>query len=878
MDSQRRTLEECESLLLNGGTGLSPFVSDVYHCIGLDDLCVRFIVNLPESELSGFDRIGTHVEEAHWFYEDFIRPLDPSLPPMSLRTFSLRLFQHCPLTAHCDPDVLEKAYAHWIGYKKRIPVRGAILLNEAMDSVLLVRGWHKSSAWMFPRGKINQGEDDLDCAVREVYEETGFNAMEAGLIPEDRALRHFEMSIKDQHVKLFVIPNVPMDTRFEPRTRKEIGKIQWYKLAELPGRRKKQGQDAVASPNANKFFMIASFLEPLNRWIKQQLKRKDRIRNVQRNGHLSQAEFDDGMTEEEGMITEAAPEPSPVFATAESHEAATRELHRLLKIQPPTQRSQAGTFTAEQDKGKALLAMLQRNNDAPLPERSNIDASVDLPNTPLDHMRGGNTQQRTHNYHHPTQRLDPNNAQAPPPFSVQQDMNTQLLSVLGVSVNQPQHPVQSQFGDSRQHLAMMMQSAPAHHPVLAHPQPLSRQASHILAGPPAAAPTTSGDRTAQVQQQANMSGSMNLPQQLVANLRQPPAVLDGNRLALLNAFKKDAAPQEDFVANDPSNEVPTSGPTATTLQQPTMLGSPYGGTRPVLVTQQAPPNTMGTNLANSQLPMPQSALKPSSVSPLQQKALLDIFKKQTSAPAPSYAESATNFKENGSSFHPAQGIASPQAFAGSHTRSSALPVSRQTSYSSAQSAQFPNTTHAAQTLAMHPKHGDRLTPQQQQPVSPYVADGNGAPRGVNIVRSPERSTQSPNLSGSPYSKLAQFGTLTPPTNMTSYSNLTPRRQESDPQQVQKLMSLFSKSATAVTGSPLASPGVALKGKEPTLYSAGRVPTPGSRVGLMGASPGLDGTSGSATMSRRSSQQQAPISPENEKFLLNYLKSVSGGTK
>jgi len=34
----------------------------------------------------------------------------------------------------------------------------------------------------FPRGKINKDEKDLDCAIREVYEETGFDIKEAGLV------------------------------------------------------------------------------------------------------------------------------------------------------------------------------------------------------------------------------------------------------------------------------------------------------------------------------------------------------------------------------------------------------------------------------------------------------------------------------------------------------------------------------------------------------------------------------------------------------------------------------------------------------------------------------------------------------------------------
>lgn len=42
-------------------------------------------------------------------------------------------------------------------------------MNRTWDKVVLVKGWKSSSAWGFPKGKINQNEDDRDCAVREVY-------------------------------------------------------------------------------------------------------------------------------------------------------------------------------------------------------------------------------------------------------------------------------------------------------------------------------------------------------------------------------------------------------------------------------------------------------------------------------------------------------------------------------------------------------------------------------------------------------------------------------------------------------------------------------------------------------------------------------------
>jgi mRNA-decapping enzyme subunit 2 len=46
----------------------------------LDDLAARFIINLPTTELeSGPERICFQIEQAHWFYVDFLQPKNPKL-------------------------------------------------------------------------------------------------------------------------------------------------------------------------------------------------------------------------------------------------------------------------------------------------------------------------------------------------------------------------------------------------------------------------------------------------------------------------------------------------------------------------------------------------------------------------------------------------------------------------------------------------------------------------------------------------------------------------------------------------------------------------------------------------------------------------------
>jgi mRNA-decapping enzyme subunit 2 len=149
-----------------------------------------------------------------------------------------------------------------------------------MDEVVLVKGWKKSANWSFPRGKINQDENDLDCAVREVYEETGFNAREAGLVKDEKDMKYIEITMREQHMRLYVFRGVPRDAHFEPKTRKEISKIEWYKLTDLPTLKKSRQHEGSGtdhtSINANKFYMVAPFLNPLKKWIAQQRKKDNR--------------------------------------------------------------------------------------------------------------------------------------------------------------------------------------------------------------------------------------------------------------------------------------------------------------------------------------------------------------------------------------------------------------------------------------------------------------------------------------------------------------------------------------------------------------------------------------------------------------------------
>jgi mRNA-decapping enzyme subunit 2 len=141
---------------------------------------------------------------------------------MNLRSFCLRIFGHCSLFSSFSQEHFLAAFSEFLAYRQRVPVRGAILLNDAMNRVVLVKGWKKGSSWSFPRGKINKDESDLDCALREVYEETGYDVKEAGLVKPDAEDARIEITLREQNIMMYIFHGVPMNTRFAPKTRKEI--------------------------------------------------------------------------------------------------------------------------------------------------------------------------------------------------------------------------------------------------------------------------------------------------------------------------------------------------------------------------------------------------------------------------------------------------------------------------------------------------------------------------------------------------------------------------------------------------------------------------------------------------------------------------------
>lgn len=211
----------------------------------LEDVEARFLYNLPETELLQVDRLFFQLEQAWWFYEDFMADVNDALPHFKqLKTFAERVFSHCPLLSKSNSQFTE-LFNNFSMYKSQIPVCGCIMLNPEMTKAVLVCTW-KGKSWGFPRGKINENEEALDCAIREVYEECGFDT--TSLCKEEDQLVVIEES---KAIKLFIAANVPENTAFAPQTRKEISDVQFFGLDELP----------------KSTYGVYPFIPKLKRWI-----------------------------------------------------------------------------------------------------------------------------------------------------------------------------------------------------------------------------------------------------------------------------------------------------------------------------------------------------------------------------------------------------------------------------------------------------------------------------------------------------------------------------------------------------------------------------------------------------------------------------------
>ncbi len=184
------------------------------------DLYQRYVQ--PVSGENNLNVTMQHLQEAHWFYIDHLQALDRNRSEKVGLTFFIHQF--VPLLGWQHRDVKARIKEYW-KFNAALPRAGGILLNDEKTKIVLVRG-HGAKRWGFPTGKLKNDEDPAECALREVFEETGFSG-----VPSSQA---FTCRKKKAIHTLFVFENVPEDYVFAPQTYKEIDEIRWVLFADLP--------------------------------------------------------------------------------------------------------------------------------------------------------------------------------------------------------------------------------------------------------------------------------------------------------------------------------------------------------------------------------------------------------------------------------------------------------------------------------------------------------------------------------------------------------------------------------------------------------------------------------------------------------------------
>ncbi|KAK2559283.1 m7GpppN-mRNA hydrolase [Acropora cervicornis] len=94
----------------------SPFFpsSSIVPKTVLEDLCSRFLINIPEEERRDIVRLCFQIETAHWFYFPFLNK---------------------------SRENIDEVFENWKKYKYSVPVYGAIMLNQNLDKVLEETGF-----------------------------------------------------------------------------------------------------------------------------------------------------------------------------------------------------------------------------------------------------------------------------------------------------------------------------------------------------------------------------------------------------------------------------------------------------------------------------------------------------------------------------------------------------------------------------------------------------------------------------------------------------------------------------------------------------------------------------------------------------------------
>ena len=173
-----------------------------------NELSCRFFLNLPSEELSD-TRIMVQVHQSYWFlidnWCDFQIKYSLDVLPWNLTQFIYLYKIWFIKKLKLNSLTFDTIWSNYIDiYYKEIPVAGVVLFRYQSNikeiEVLMIKG-ATSQKWGFPKGKINKNELWLECAARELLEETNWNGLLIGL--QTNKIEEIEIQVEFEEKKNF---------------------------------------------------------------------------------------------------------------------------------------------------------------------------------------------------------------------------------------------------------------------------------------------------------------------------------------------------------------------------------------------------------------------------------------------------------------------------------------------------------------------------------------------------------------------------------------------------------------------------------------------------------------------------------------------------
>ena len=98
-------------------------------------------------------------------------------------------------------------------------------MNDAGELLMIFR----RGKWDLPKGKLDEGETILECAVREVQEETGLQQIEHGELIGITYHEYFDPYLKEEVIKEshWFAMRVRGEQTLIPQTEEDITEIKW---------------------------------------------------------------------------------------------------------------------------------------------------------------------------------------------------------------------------------------------------------------------------------------------------------------------------------------------------------------------------------------------------------------------------------------------------------------------------------------------------------------------------------------------------------------------------------------------------------------------------------------------------------------------------